>query len=134
MPSGVLPLRVGKAYAAAKVFVQVLSFRGCPPGCLLSGHGGLLAGLPHFGPHGLGIGMPEQLENYQRVLPGNTGRSGITKCLVGVAERGERVRLVVAIAALTVQINCLLVASSRLALLPEMPVRVAQAVVCLGLA
>ena len=88
---------------------------GTWPGDTFTAPADVFTGLAHSVPHLVRIGMTELFQNCQCTLPGELGRVCITKGLVDVTERGEAVRLVVTVAALTVQINCLLIANYALA-------------------
>src|SRR5260370_19429602 len=79
----------------------------------------------HFGSDPVGTGVAELFENCQCALPSVTGRLGIVKGLMGVAEGDKGVSLVVTVAELTIQVGGFLVAGCDLAFVAEMTVSVA---------
>ena len=80
-----------------------------------------------------GVGMVEVVEDGQGLLPGLAGGPGVAAGVVGVAEVGEGVSFVVAVAEVPDQSEGVLVAGDGLGVVPEVVVGVAEAVPRRGL-
>ena len=79
-----------------------------------------------------GVEVLDVVEDGESFIPGVTGGVGVAGGVVCVSEVGEDFGLVVVVAELSVQRECLLLAGDRLGVLAEVMVGVAEAFPCLG--
>ena len=84
--------------------------------------------MVEFRADGVGVGVVDVGENGQGLLPGIPGRSVVAGGVVGIAEAGEAVGFVVAVADVVVQADGVLVAGDGLGVVGEVVVGVGEAV------